>query len=39
MVGKYDVMELLFDDKFSLSDGETSEEESEDAYCYRVKFV
>ena len=30
-------MELLFDDEFGLSDGEISEEESEDAYCYRVK--
>ena len=28
------VMELLFDDEFGLSDGEISEEESEDAYCY-----
>ena len=40
MAGKYDVnkaMELLFDDEISLSDGEISEEESEDAYCYRVK--
>ena len=30
-------MELLFDDEFGLSDCEISEEESEDAYCYRVK--
>ena len=28
-------MELLFDDEFGLSDGETSEEEGKDAYCYR----
>ena len=37
MAGKYDVnyvMELLFDDEFGLSDGEISEEESEDTYCY-----
>ena len=37
MADKYDVnyaMELLFDDEFGLSDGEISEEESEDAYCY-----
>ena len=37
MTGKYDVneaTELLFDDEFSLSDGEISEEESEDAYYY-----
>ena len=37
MAGKCDineVMELLFDDEFGLSDGEISEEESEDAYCY-----
>ena len=33
MAGKYD-MELLLDDEFSHSDGEISEEESEDAYCY-----
>ena len=30
-------MVLLFDNEFSLSGGEVSEEESEDAYCYRVK--
>ena len=33
MAGQYDVnkvMELLFDDEFGLSDGEISEEESED---------
>ena len=30
-------MELLFDNEFSLSDGEISEEESEAAYCYRVQ--
>ena len=37
MAGKYnvnEVMELLFDDEFGLYDGEISEEESEDAYCY-----
>ena len=37
MVGRYDVhevMELLFDDEFNLSDCEISEEESDDAYCY-----
>ena len=37
MAGKYNinyVMELLFDVEFVLSDGEISEEESEDAfYC------
>ena len=30
-------MELLFDKEVGLSDGEISEEESKDAYCYRVK--
>ena len=30
-------MELLFDNEFSLSDSEISEEENEDAYCYRAK--
>ena len=30
-------MKLLFDDEFGLSDGEISEKESEDTYCYRVK--
>ena len=41
MAGKYDVnydvneaMELLFDDEFGHSDGEVSDEESEDTYCY-----
>ena len=37
MAGKYDVnlaVELLVDDEFGLSDGEISEEESDDAYCY-----
>ena len=38
MAGKYDVneaIELLFDDEFSISGSEISEEEGEDAYCYR----
>ena len=30
-------MKLLFDDEFGLSDGEISEEENEDAYCYKEK--
>ena len=30
-------MELLFDAEFGLSDGEISEEEGEDAYCYKGK--
>ena len=30
-------MELLFDIEFSLSDGEISEDESTDTYCYGVK--
>ena len=30
-------MELLFDDEFGHSDGEISEEESEDAYCNWAK--
>ena len=37
MAGKYDenkVKELLLDDEFGLSDGEISEEESEDGYFY-----
>ena len=37
MVGKYDVkqvIELLFDNKFGLCDGEINEEESGDTYCY-----
>ena len=29
------MIELLFDDEFGLSSSETSEEEGEDAYCYR----
>ena len=38
MAGKYDVnevIELLLDDEFSLSGSKISEEEGEDAYCYR----
>ena len=35
MTGKYDAIELPFDDEFSLSDGEISEEEGKDAYWYR----
>ena len=37
MTGKYDELseELLFNDEFSLSDGEISEEEDKDTYCYR----
>ena len=29
------MIELLFDDEFGLSGSEISEEEGEDAYCYR----
>ena len=38
MVGKYDVneaIEVLFDDKFGLSDSDLSEEESKDTYYRR----
>ena len=33
MAGKY-AIELLFNEEVGLSDGEISEEEGEDAYCY-----
>ena len=38
IVGKYDVneaLDLLFDNKFGLSDSVISEEEGEDVYCCR----
>ena len=32
------MIELLFDDEFGLSDGEISEEESENAYCLSISL-